>query len=269
LYKNKGVFLSKEKSAFFILLRRNIMGRKLILLSTMNLLMAISHFAYATPSTHIWAPSTDIQPFGKSHFGIDVYIPVEDVVGGTSPSPITDIGLTIGILPFKKFNTEIGIDHKSGFGDLDNYPWYFNTKVGIPEGAFEKYFPGIALGIYDIGTEHNKTNYNISYVKIAKTFIYLGRFSIGYFRGNSDLLLDKDGKSDNEGIFCAWERTMSEISDRLWICVEYMGTDSPYGCFNFGFSYKFTDNISVIVGYNIYNNDDLANTITVQVDIDF
>jgi|GEM_PF-1777366 len=30
---------------------------------------------YATPSTLIWAPSTDIQLYGKIHTGYDLYVP--------------------------------------------------------------------------------------------------------------------------------------------------------------------------------------------------
>ena len=31
--------------------------------------------AYATPTTHIWTPSTDIQPYGKIHITADYYFP--------------------------------------------------------------------------------------------------------------------------------------------------------------------------------------------------
>lgn len=33
--------------------------------------------AYATPTTLIWAPSTDIQPYKKIHLNTDVYIPTQ------------------------------------------------------------------------------------------------------------------------------------------------------------------------------------------------
>ena len=62
---------------------------------------------------------------------------------------------------------------------------------------------------------------------------------------------------------------MTEISDKLWVAVDYQGTKSSYGTLNLGFSYKFSDNTSLLAGYDIFNNRDLANTYTVQVDIDF
>jgi hypothetical protein len=47
-----------------------------------------------------------------------------------------------------------------------------------------------------------------------------------------------------------------------------MGMNSPYGSLNFGASWKFASKISVVAGYDIYNNSDLVNTFTIQGDID-
>ena len=232
-----------------------------------------SSFCFATPSTHIWAPSTDIQPFGIFHITGDMYLPTEMDSAGNRPNTITDEGLTVGLLPFEKFNVEAGFDYKTGFGALDNYPMYFNAKAGMPENTFNKFFPALAVGIYDIGTKGERTNFNIVYGKIAKTFnagsFNLGRLSAGYFYGNDQLLLNEDGEKDNNGFFGAWERTITEISDKLWLCIEYQGTKSVYGCWNVGGSWKFTDTVSMLVGFERYNDHSLADTVTLQFDIDF
>jgi hypothetical protein len=234
--------------------------------------MVVAASAFATASTHIWAPSTDVQAYKKWHLTADFYVPTESNSDGIRPNTITNSGLTIGILPFKKLNAEVGFDHKSGYGTLDKYPMYFNAKIGVPEGAYGEFFPAVAFGIYDIGTKEDKTDSNVFYGKVAKTItlggINLGRFSTGYFVGNSKLLIHS-GKKDNRGVLLAWERVMSEISDKLWLCVEYQGSRSSYGAMNYGFSWKFADNVSVIFGYQIYNDVDLANTFTIQTDIDF
>jgi len=227
---------------------------------------------YATPSTHIWAPSTDVQPYKKWHLTSDFYVPTENDASDVRPSTVTNFGLTVGVLPFKKLNAEIGFDHKSGTG-VDDYPLYFNTKVGIPEDTFGKFFPALAVGIYDVGTKNEKTDFNVAYFKAAKTLFLgdfsLGRFSLGYFNGNNRLLRGISGEKDNDGILACWERTMTEISDKLWVAVDYQGSKSAYGTLNLGFAWKFADNVSAIFGYDIYNNRNLANTYTVQVDIDF
>jgi hypothetical protein len=249
--------------------------------------------AYATPTTHIWAPSTDIQPYGKIHITADYYFPTAPRDHAGNRTFVQQVyGLTFSLLsdkpeenllgklwsPLGKVMAEVGFDYKKGLGStLDNWPLYAHFKFAVPEDAYFKNMPAFAVGIYDIGYKRDFTNNNLAYVKFAKTFYMpssgskfnLGRFSAGYFDGNSKTLLDEDGRPDDSGPMFAWERVMSEISDRLWICVDYQGTHSAYGAMNYGFSWKFNNNVSVILGYDKFNNPDLADTITFQIDIDF
>jgi hypothetical protein len=246
-------------------------------------------YIYATPSTHIWAPSTDIQPYGKIHVTADTYTPTTREDMNDSVIHVQQVyGLTFSLLsdkpeenflgklwePLGKVMAEMGFDYKKGFGpSLDTYPWYFHFKAGVPEGAYFEGMPAFAVGIYDVGTNRNVSNNNVGYFKLAKTVkaggFDLGRFSAGYFGGNGKLLLDQNGLRDKHGPMFAWERVISEISDRLWLCVDYQGTQSSYGALNLGFSWKFADNISMIFGYDLYNNRDLTDTVTAQLDVDF
>jgi len=250
--------------------------KKISYLAAMPLLLffMVPDLAYPTASTDIWAPNTDTQPWGTGHVTADTYIPVSKNRDGSRARTITNSGLTFGMLPFKKLTAEAGFDYKTGYGDLDyRYPMYFNAKFAIPEDAYGSYFPAIAGGIYDIGTERNKTDYDLIYIKAAKTLALgsfsLGKFSFGYFWGNDKLLLDQNQEKDSNGIFCSWARSMPEINDKLWICVEYQGTRSSYGALNLGFSWQFTKDLSVLTGYQFYNNKNLANTATIQVDINY
>ena len=232
-------------------------------------LMLCLSVAFGTPTTHVWGPSTDVQPYGKLHITDDVYLPTEP-----GPAPITNIGLTMGVLPFKTVNLEVGFDHKAGQGLIDRYPMYYNAKLGIPEGSFNEYMPAAAVGIYDMGTKAYEkengfgTDFSITYAKLAKTFGPAGRLSVGFFSGNEDMLLDSKGEKDNSGLMAAWEKTVSEVSDKLWVCLEYLGTESGYGTMNIGAAWKFADNIALLAGYDIFNNSDLVDTATLQLDID-
>ncbi|HEY3296622.1 MAG TPA: hypothetical protein VGL38_14420 [bacterium] len=233
-------------------------------------LLALPHLAGATATTHIWAPSTDVQSFNLWHITSDMYLPVETDPSGHAVPTVTNVGLTVGVLPFQKFNLELGIDHKSGLGAADRYPVYVNAKAGIPEGAFGKLFPALAVGMFDHGHKNKVTNYDVAYAKAAKTIGPVGRVSVGYFSGNKDLLKNANGEKDNSGLLLAWERTMPELSDKLWLCVEYMGSNSAYGTFNVGASWKFADNVALLAGYDIYSESklNLPNTFTLQADID-
>lgn len=263
------------------------MKKRLVLFVRIEAIAVLSMFCgvslvHATPSTHIWAPSTDIQPFGKVHVTSDFYFPTTRKDASDNHLHVNQVyGLTFSLLsdnpeknPLGKVMAETGFDYKKGYGSsLDTYPLYFHFKAGVPEGAYFKHMPALAVGGYDLGTERDKTNYNVWYCKFAKSFsiksFSLGRISLGYFNGNGKLLLDKNSGQDDDGIMAAWERTMTEISDKLWLCFDYQGTQSSYGTMNAGFAWKFSDNVSAIVGYDIYNNRNNTDTVTLQMDIDF
>ena len=95
---------------------------------------------------------------------------------------------------------------------------------------------------------------------------------MGYYKGNEKLLVDENGKEEDDGLLLAWERTMTEISDKLWLSIDYMGGDNGFSAISYGFSWKFAPNVSVIFAYVDTLNDKLAfveDWFTVQVDIDF
>jgi hypothetical protein len=250
--------------------------------------------APATPSTQVWIPSTDIQPYKTVHLNFDSYLRTakEDPANltGAAPNqglaPLYIVGPTVGVLPLEKIQAEVGFDliyggANTNFG-LDKYPFYGHFKLGMPED--NTWIPAVAVGMYNIGTKSGDvrkgelaTNQNIAYGLLAKTLPVVGRLSAGYFFGNKKVLVkdtvDSSGnfESDEKGVLLSWDRTLSEISDKLWVAVDYQGSESAVGALNFGVSYAFAKNVSVILGYDIYNNRKVAgeNTVTLQVDINF
>lgn len=241
---------------------------KVLAAATMMFMVLTAGIAYATPSTQIWIPSTDIQKYKTLHFGLDTYIKTERTDEGVNEPTVTNMGLTGGVLPFKKVQLEVGIDYRDT-GGIHDYPLYFNAKLGTPEGEFFKGSPSIAVGGYDFGSKSNVANYNIAYGLAAKTFGKLGRLSAGYYAGNDKLLLDIEGNKDNHGVLLSWDKTISEISDKLWASVDYQGGDNSYGALSFGVAWSFAPNVSVIVGCDIYNESAYKPTATVQLDINF
>lgn len=232
---------------------------------------------FSTPSTQIWIPSTDFQKWKTMHLGLDNYIRTSKI-DGIRGAGMFDLGLTTGLLPFEKFQGEIGVDYLSmGDSNYDDHPIYFNAKIGLPEDALFKGSPSLSLGAYNFGLKKNLTNYNILYGEIAKTIPILGRVSVGYYTGNDKLLVDENLKKANNGLLLSWDRTMTEISDKLWLAVDYQGGKNYLGALSFGASWAFSKNVSVIFGYDIYNNKNAyyntnnqnANTFTAQVDINF
>jgi len=241
--------------------------KKLVIASIgFALSVVASTAAFATPSTQIWIPSTDVQAFKTVHLGIDNYIRTSSKGGGANTY---DLGLTAGVLPFEKIQAEIGIDYiDAGTNSVaDKSPLYFNAKLGTPEESLFKFSPALAVGTYNMGTKLGVTSQNIAYGLAAKTLPVVGRISLGGFQGSETVL----GSGQNNGVLASWDRSMPEISDKLWLAVDYQGGNSFMGAFSFGASWAFSKDVSLIVGYDIYNNASTGgkNTVTTQLDINF
>lgn len=232
--------------------------------------------ANATPSSHIWTPSVDIQPFKTGHVTTDVYVPVKKP-RGARPGTITNLGLTWGIYSSGKWGAEAGFDHIEG-----TYPIYLNFKLGTPEGALWNSSPAMAVGVYNVGlnrdgearagkTAKTGTDYDLYYFKASKDLGRPGKFSGGYYTGNRKLLVDENSNSSNDGVFLTWDKTISELSENLSINVDYQSGHSTYGTLCYGLGWKFAPNVSVSFGFVEQNNKKInpGNTFVVEVDIDF
>jgi hypothetical protein len=232
--------------------------------------------AGATPSTEIWIPSVDVQPFLVPHLNSDVYVRLRAEPDGTRRAPLYVLGPTMGVLPWEKLQLEVGFDLMfQGVDAVDKYPIYFHAKLGTPEDSLFKWSPALVAGVYNVGTKSDVTTQNIGYGMVGRTLPVIGRLSAGYFYGNGGLLLDETGSKANHGLLAAWDRTMKEISPKLWLCVDYQGGASALGAVNFGFQWSFTDTVSMIFGYDLYTNRKVVanailpgrDTFTVQLDI--
>lgn len=260
-------------------------GTKGLAIVAGGVLMGAAAVALATPSTQVWIPSTDVQPFNVWHLGLDNYFRASDTghfTPGQRDPNVYDAGLTVGVLPFEKVKVEVGADYLAYGTPYDDSPFYFNAKVGIPEDALAKNVPALAVGGYNFGTNTKKdspvrTDQNIVYGLVAKTLPAvggvpsLGRLSAGYYVGNDKVLLGTDGSKANDGVLLSWDRTMNEISDKLWLAVDYQGGGNGLSALSFGAAWSFSKNVSAIFGYDIYEEKSLAgaDTFTIQVDINF
>ena len=262
---------------------------KAIIMAT-ALTVATAGVALATPSTQIWIPSTDVQAYKTFHLGIDNYIRADRNPDGSRGANVYDIGPVVGFLPFEKLQGEVGFDFLGNSTEPnDNHPWSGNIKLGTPEDSLFKFSPAIAVGGYNLGPALGKgavagagasgvvSGQNIVYGLFAKTLPAmgavpsLGRLSAGYYRGSERALVNTDNKAANDGVLLSWDRTMTEISDKLWLAVDYQGGNNTDGALNFGTSWNFAKNVSVIFGYDVYTKKALAgeNTFTTQLDINF
>ena len=218
--------------------------------------------AMATPSTQIWIPSTDVKSFKDIHIDVDNYMrfsPKSDA----GPN-YYNLGLSAGVLPGENVKLEIGIDllttSLQSDNAADNHPFYFNAKLGTPEDAFGiKGMPAFAMGAFNLGTYDKpenalSTRQNIVYGLVAKTLPVVGRLSVGGYYGSERALATAyNPKANNSGIMASWDRSMPEITDKLWLAVDYMSGNNGNGEVSVGGSWTFSKNVSLIVGVVFFN----------------
>lgn len=210
--------------------------------ATLLLLAGLS--ALATPSTLITIPSTDIQPTGVWHLGVDSLVYTG---GNEAPASFVDLGLTYGLTP----RIEVGVDFVSGF---DN-PLWLNAKVQLlsPEQAPV----AMAAGIYNYSTA-DASNQEVKYVIASRAFDQF-RVHLGGFAANDELFGD-----DDTGILGGVEYTAAAP---WWFAVDYFSGENPLGSLNLGVGYALTDKIGVILGYDIYNDDVTPDSVNFQLDV--
>lgn len=210
--------------------------------------------AMAFPTGQIWIPSTDAKALKEVTLNISNYARFSSHTSGPN---YLNIGAQVGLLPFEKIKMEVGVDYlTAGLNGTaaDAHPFAFNAKVAVPEGALFGGMPALAAGIYNVGTfDHGYTGgntmSNIAYGLIAKTIPMVGRISVGGYHGAEKNL----GENSNIGLLASWDRAMPEISDKLWLAVDYMGGPNYYNALSVGGSWAFTSKVSLLTGVNFYN----------------
>lgn len=235
---------------------------KKLVITVLSIIMG--EILYATPSTTFWTPCTTyIQPFAVPHITYDSYFT------GSSDLP-TDVGLTVGLLPFEKFQLEAGFDLLLP----GNYPLLLNAKAGIPEDSFLKYMPGINVGIFGIGFKKDVNNYNVLHVNIGKAIPHLGSISAGFYKGlNKNLFVSSKRDTEDTGFMVAYYRTLEPLTDRIGITADWMSGKNWLGGGGAGLYFWFTKSIDLIMGW-VWFNDTGKNPypnglFTIQLDIDF
>jgi len=231
--------------------------------------------AYATPSTEYWTPCViDFQPYGVGHIGYDSYT-TAGKKGTKKGSLPNDYGLTYGVLPFKKLQAEVGIDALEPADD----PLYFNAKIGSPENALFDNSPALEMGIFNVGTKKNVTNYNILDFITGKTLPFnLGRVHLGYYYGNKKTLLSGSGKKENTGAMFAYDYGFHPVKDekgqeynKLVFAADWATGKNAIGGGGVGMYYYFTPAISLLTGPVWFTDKTLNGSMkwTLQLDINF
>lgn len=231
--------------------------------------------AMGTPSTTYWTPMTeDIQGYGVPHLGVDNYFTVFRKASKGGGSLPTDVGVTVGVLPFDKLQMEVGVDLLEPSDD----PLFLNAKIGTPEGSLCAGSPALEVGIFNVGTKHGVTDQNVVFGVVGKTVPGVGRLSAGPYVGNPNSLVDARGHRENVGFMVAYDRSFLPVKDKdgseyskVVLAGDYASGDNAIGGGGGGVYYYFTKDISLLTG-PVFFNDAAINgkwKWTVQLDVNF
>jgi len=226
-------------------------------------IVCVSNPAAAGPTAQINIPSTDAKALKEVALSITNYTRFSPKAD--AGSNLYAIGVVTGLLPYEAVKLEVGADYSTSGSQsdnqADNHPFCFNAKLATAEDALVKGMPAFAVGIYNMGTYDKpeipngiSTRQNIAYGLVAKTVPVIGRLSLGGYYG-SERALSTSGnpRRNNSGLLASWDRTITEVSDKLWLGLDYMGGNNANGQISFGAAWCFSKQISLLAGVVVYN----------------
>ncbi|MDR3580235.1 MAG: hypothetical protein P4L44_09765, partial [Oryzomonas sp.] len=215
--------------------------------------------AMAIPSEQIAIPSTDAKGFKE--VTLNIISTQRFSSKGNAGASSYDAGVLVGVLPFESLKLEVGFDYLTSNlqsdNSADNHPFYLNAKLATPEDLGFKGMPAFAVGAYNLGIYDKpergiqnsgdvlSTRQNLAYALVARTCPVIGRLSIGgYYGAERALATTGTGNpsitKNNSGILASWDRSMTEISDKLWFGVDYLSGNNANGELGIGGSWAFS-----------------------------
>jgi hypothetical protein len=233
--------------------------------------------AQATPSTTYWAPSTaNCQAFGLPHVTYDTYFGKGPAAGSAgAPNYPIDTGLTMGILPSKKVQAEVGFDLLLPSPD----PLFLNAKLCMPESALFKGSPSLSAGIYNLGFKEGVTDYNVLHFMAQKAIGGTGYIAAGLYHGlgSESLFTNSEGEIVRTGVMAGFFSSDINIGvkglKKINFTADVQTGKNVLGAGGVGVYFYFTDTIDLLTGPVFFFDKALQPggrrmLWTVQVDVD-
>ncbi|WP_248344816.1 hypothetical protein [Anaeromyxobacter paludicola] len=201
--------------------------------------------ARATSSTTFWTPATTyVQPYLVPHLTYDTYVSERSAFQN-------DYGLTVGVLPFEKLQAEVGID--SFMPGLASTNLYLNAKLGVPEGAFGEWSPGLSGGIYGVGFKSDVSDFDILHAELGKTFPMIGALTVGGYYGlNDKLLVSSSGDVQRAGFMAGWTSPDVVLNltglNKINFTADVQTGKNAFGAVGGGIGLYFTPAIDILTG---------------------
>lgn len=222
--------------------------------------------AFAIPTSQTWIPDGRVQKHQRFRWDSKVaFTPDKRSTDVAAQTPFIDQGVTYGVFDNNVVGIEAGGDWWEPQAKDNMRSLHGHFKVAIQES--DK-IPNFALGVYNFGFQANTSDENIIYVLVAKTFDSVGRFQLGGFVGNKNVLVTETGAAANDGFFFGYARRIPQISEHFNLLFDYQSSLGQKGALSLGARWDYNADTSFLVGYSTYNNKAIArDVITIIVSL--
>jgi len=129
--------------------------------------------------------------------------------------------------------------------------------------------PGLALGVFNVGTKRGATNQNIFHLMVGKTIPGVGRLTVSGYIGNREVLKSSDGETEAHGFMVAWDRWVKE--GKIMLAADYASGKNAIGGGGVGVYFFFNKDTDLLVGPVWFNDKGLNGKMkwTTQIDVNF
>ena len=208
--------------------------------------------ARATPSTTYWAPSTaNCQAWKTPHVTYDNYFGKGPAAGSQgAPNYPIDTGLTMGVLPSKKVQAEVGFDLLLPSPD----PLFLNAKLCTPESSLFDGSPSMSAGIYNLGFKDGVSDYDVLHFMAQKSIGGTGYIAAGLYHGlgNESLFTNSEGKVVRTGAMAGLLSPDIKVGmkglKKINLTADVQTGKNVLGAGGVGVYLYFTDTISLLTG---------------------
>lgn len=160
------------------------------------------------------------------------------------------MGVSYGVYSGEIVAAEVGVDWKEPAVSQTVNALYFNFKIST--NFYKEKGWGISLGTYDFGISGGETDFNMIYLLIQNGWGSNWSTTLGAYVGNSQLLLDAQGESDNKGLIAGvWRQMAKDFAAGA----EFQSGSTQYGYLFAGFKWEVKNETHLNIGYGIAAGD--------------
>ena len=221
---------------------------------------------WATPSRYVWAPNVETQQASTLRFDMEQRLATnKDTDKVPAASSASSLGFNYGVGQWDNVSLELGFDWQEPSGDELQHVAQLNTKLAFSSVFYKNL--DFAIGMQNFGFDSDVSAYNILYGLSEMDLLEMGKFSFGIYSGNSDLLVDSNGKKDNTGVIVAWNTNIQSGKGKF--SAEFISGKNSFSGLHLGVDLLVQQGLRTTLAYQVASDSDYRNFILAKLSFDY